>query len=137
MASIMNQITIMRRDLDLSERQLMEYSAMANEAFLLRAIGRAAETTDSEAAQNSIFCPIWIGKYTFFSLMDEHRERMIMAARDEKHLMMAVDLAKTVGMKEDEHYFVFKDKRDVPVCIGFTPTDPEVTAIISKSYLPY
>lgn len=133
----MNQVTIIRKDLGLSERQLMEYAARANEAFLLRTIGLAVESTQKKLTDADVSCTLWFGKKFFAELMDDSRARTILAANDEKHLMLALDLAKSVGMKEELHYFLFRDEKGTPVCIGFTPTDPNVTKKISMSYHSY
>ena len=145
----MRQVIIARKDLHMSSGKLVAQCCHASMAFLtapMRHQNCQYVGTKSTNYMVSVYEDIfkeWIcGTFT----------KTVCEAKNRNQLLKAVEIAKTLGLKEGEDFFLIKDAclteltpEEVDgngvgrtlTCIGFKPLPDEIAHQISKKYQLY
>lgn len=146
----MRQIIIARKDLGMSAGKLAVQCAHASIAFLSRAVREGQIRVDEDSQKYIMDIEIradvvdeWInGIFT----------KTVCEAKNHVQLLKAVKIAESLGLKENEDFFLIKDccltelePEEVDehgvgrtlTCIGFRPLPDETAHQISKKYQLY
>lgn len=143
----MRQLIIIRKDLNMSPGKIAAQASHASMAFIKRALERA-DFLDCLPEDDflmrvhirpDVWCDWFCGIYT----------KIICEAKNKNKLLKAAEKAKSLGLEENEDFFLIKDHcltelepeeigedgiGKVLTCIGFRPLDDDTAKAISTGY---
>lgn len=138
------QIIIARKDLNMGAGKLAAQVAHASNAFMINAI--------RNNYRNDIAVVDIIDREIFDNWINGIFIKTVCQAKNKNHLMKAVTIAKELGLKEREDFWLIKDNclTDLEpeeidengvgrtlTCIGFKPLPTEIAHKISKKFHLY
>jgi len=144
------QIIIVRKDLHMSAGKLAAQVSHGSMAFLTTAIRN--NLFPRKDYQNEIDCyraEFDLEKDLVEQWIQSAFTKVVLQAKNKNQLMKAVEMAKELGMKEGEDYFLIKDNCYTELepeeidengvgrtltCIGFKPMDAEIIDKIGKKF---
>ena len=150
----MKQLIIVRKDLNMSMAKFAVQCCHASMAFIKEKISRVEEWRD-----NIYHDDIDVFRKDVVELseddsswFDEIQTKIICEAKNKNKLLKCIDYATEIGLKENEDYFIIRDRclteltpeevdEEGNYCtitaIGFRPLPNEVVSQISKHYQLY
>lgn len=144
------QIIIARKDLNMSPGKLAAQVSHASMAFLAMMIRKNAEKRlNDEGTSLCYVSHVEMEQNLYEQWMEGAFTKCVLQAKNKNQLMKAVALAKVLGMKEGEDFFLIKDNCYTELepeeigsdgigrtltCIGFKPMEPAVIDRIGKKY---
>lgn len=139
------QIIIARKDLDMSSGKLAAQVSHASMAFLSTMISRNSFKNEHGEYE----CHMIIDKELYEKWIRGIFTKIILEAKNKKHLEKAINIANELGLQEGVDYFVIRDAcltelepeeydkdsigRTI-TCIGFRPMHKDNTYEISKKF---
>ena len=151
----MRQLIIARKDLQMSSGKLAAQCCHASLAFLtskLRDKDKMLRATNTVTGEDGYTTEIFFNKDIYEEWIQGVFTKTVCEARNRNQLMKAVEIAKELGLQEEEDFFLIKDccltelnSEEVDengvgrtlTCIGFRPLPDELAHQISKKYQLY
>lgn len=154
---IYKQIIIARKDLHMSPGKLAAQVSHASMAFLTNAIrknpGKYEVYSPDQGYIKTVYLPhMEIKADLYEQWICESFTKCVLEAKNKAQLMKATKIAESIGLKEEEDFFLIKDncytelvpeewdEQDVGrtlTCIGFKPMYSEVIDRIGKRFQLY
>lgn len=140
----MKQLIIARKDLNMSPGKLAAQVSHASMAFLTNEIRNSDCDFNSE---ESIFY-VHLSNDIYENWIRGIFTKVICEAKNRNQLYKAAVLADSLGLKENEDYFIIRDNclteltpedpdGRTPTCIGFKPLPEDICHQLSKKYQLY
>lgn len=150
------QVIIVRKDLDMSPGKLAAQVSHASMAFLTSQMkNNHIKPTDLDEMKDRrscldnsyVKCSVYITEECLNNWILDSFTKCILKAKNKNQLFKAKLMAESMGLKEDEDFFLIRDNCYTELepeengttltCIGFRPMDNEIIDQIGKKYQLY
>lgn len=140
------QIIIVRKDLVMSSGKMAAQVSHASMAFLTNMIKK--NILNEPTVEGNYLSLLKFDKNLYKQWINGSFTKCVLQAKNKSQLLKAKTMAKELGMKEGEDFFLIRDECRTELksededgrtltCIGFKPMDSEIIDKIGKKYHLY